>query len=161
MDKTLAWSCLLVALVSLLLFTAAPWKGGSNEEDLECSELEEEDQDQGKTDQFQGGDQVREKQGGDQVREGQNCVRVRKEFFTNWAGNIRSEGKVCSCLLLILNINYKHRNTRSWNSHSRSPLCALFFLTYSNICRHACHCDSSVKQCQQFKCGGAISNLYL
>ena len=66
MDKTLAWSCLLVALVSLVLFTAAPWEGGSNEEDLEYSELEEEDQDQGKADQFQGGDQVREKQGGDQ-----------------------------------------------------------------------------------------------
>ena len=118
MDKTLAWSCLLVALVSLLLFTVAPWEGGSNEEDLECSELEEEDQDQGKTDQFQGGDQVREKQGGDQVRGGQDCVRVRKEVFTNWAGNIRSEGKVCFCLLLPLNINCKHRNTHSCNSHS-------------------------------------------
>jgi len=94
MDKTLAWSCLLVALVSLVLFTAAPWEGGSNKEDLECSELMEEDQDQGKADQFQGGDQVREKQGGNQVRGGQNCVRVRKEVFTNWAGNIRSEGKV-------------------------------------------------------------------
>ena len=128
MDKTLAWSCLLVALVSLVLFTAAPWEGGSNEEDLQCSELEEEDQDQGKTDQFQGGDQVREKQGRDQVRKGQNCVRVRKEVFANWAGNIISEGKVCFCLLLPLNINCKHCNTRSCNSHSRSPSCALFSL---------------------------------
>ena len=48
MDKTLAWSCLLVALVSLVLFTIPPWEGGSNEEDLQCSELVEEDQDQGK-----------------------------------------------------------------------------------------------------------------
>ena len=129
MDKTLAWSCLLVALVSLVLFTVAPWEGGSNEEELECSELEEEDQDQGKADQFQGGDQVREKQGGNQVRGGQNCVRVRKEVFTNWAGNIRSEGKVCFCLLLPLKFNCKHRNTHSYNSHSRSPLCALSFST--------------------------------
>ena len=111
MDKTLAWSCLLVALVSLVLFTAAPWEGGSYDEELECSELKEEEQDQRKTDQVQGRDQV---------REGQNCVRVRKEVFTNWAGNIRSEGKVCLCLLLPLNINYKHRNTRCCNSHSRS-----------------------------------------
>ena len=128
MDKPLAWSCLLVALVSLVLFTAAPWEGGSYDEELECSELKEEEQDQRKTDQVQGRDQVRKKQGGDQVREDQNCVRVRKEVFTNWAGNIRSEGKVCFCLLLPLNINCKHCNTRSCNSHSRSPSCALFSL---------------------------------